>query len=58
MYPTFHVFLTVFSSWYCNRALWVAPVDFLVMIFTFLVTVLYNVERVRDAPVLLPSTFL
>ncbi|EWM24464.1 sulfate transporter [Nannochloropsis gaditana] len=27
------------------RALWVAPVDFLVMIFTFLVTVLYNVER-------------
>ncbi|GAB5037368.1 sulfate transporter [Nannochloropsis oceanica] len=26
------------------RALWVAPVDFLIMIFTFLVTVLYNVE--------------
>ncbi|GAB5037369.1 sulfate transporter [Nannochloropsis oceanica] len=27
------------------RALWVAPVDFLVMIFTFFVTVLYNVEK-------------
>lgn len=27
-----------------GRALWVAPVDFLIMIFTFLVTVLYNVE--------------
>lgn len=26
------------------RALWVAPVDFFVMIFTFLVTVLWNVE--------------
>lgn len=27
-----------------NSALWVAPVDFLVMIFTFLVTLLWNVE--------------
>jgi len=27
------------------RALWVAPVDFVIMIFTFFVTVLYNVEK-------------
>jgi hypothetical protein len=27
-----------------HSALWVAPVDFLVMLFTFLVTVLWNVE--------------
>ena len=45
------------------RALWVAPVDFLVMIFTFLVTVLYNVEKVRPAlppfiPPSLPPMFL
>ena len=33
-----------------HRALWVAPVDFLVMIFTFLVTVLYNVEKVCSTP--------